>query len=298
MLLGLGGRAPLRSIIRRQQPPSLPGARIRADGAQQPGADQGGGILLLHLSQRWDASISVDLNGRFDLFSHHVYAARMRPSTPPCGWRCWSHPSAMRPSSALIKGEPRPSPRPPCRPDSGAISAHLPLMRETSDVIAAGPAAGWLETAQGPAGPGNCRNDAGSSAWRPNSCVAAAHSGPGPRPSAQWPQHPAASAQLAPGARWPRWRPRGNQASGEQDWIDLLNSGELSGKEHSPSPAGARAKIIYSRVSGVQVGSRWQARITDPGSEDPVDSERRLVLADQQPQSAAVWGQVRCRRQN
>lgn len=47
-------------------------------------------------------------------------------------------------------------------------------------------------------------------------------------------------------------------------WQRLLQGG-LSPKEHSPSPRGASGPMVYSRVSGVQVGSAWQGRITDPG---------------------------------
>jgi hypothetical protein len=47
-------------------------------------------------------------------------------------------------------------------------------------------------------------------------------------------------------------------------WQQLLQGG-LSPKEHSPSPRGASGPMIYSRVSGVQEGSAWVGRITDPG---------------------------------
>ena len=90
----------------------------------------------------------------------------------------------------------------------------------------------------------------------------------------------------------------GHQAPDDQDWIDLLNSGELSGKEHSPTPRGIKGKIIYSRVSGVQIGSRWQARITDPGSETlsiqnapvswPISSLERGSLGTAQVQTAEL----------
>ncbi|MFM7265418.1 MAG: DUF3370 family protein, partial [Cyanobium sp.] len=47
-------------------------------------------------------------------------------------------------------------------------------------------------------------------------------------------------------------------------WAELLN-GPLSAKEHPPSPRGSSGRLVYSRVSGVQVGSLWRATITDPG---------------------------------
>jgi hypothetical protein len=50
-------------------------------------------------------------------------------------------------------------------------------------------------------------------------------------------------------------------------WSRLLN-GPLSPKEHAPSPRGAKGPMVYSRVSGVQVGSSWRGRLSDPGGRD------------------------------
>ncbi|MYC50668.1 MAG: DUF3370 domain-containing protein [Synechococcus sp. SB0662_bin_14] len=41
--------------------------------------------------------------------------------------------------------------------------------------------------------------------------------------------------------------------------------GPLSPKGHRPTPPGHGGGIVYSRVSGVQRGARWQGRLTDPG---------------------------------
>ena len=49
-----------------------------------------------------------------------------------------------------------------------------------------------------------------------------------------------------------------------ESWAALLNGG-LSQREHQASPKGAPGPMVYSRVSGVQVGSVWSGRITDPG---------------------------------
>ena len=56
------------------------------------------------------------------------------------------------------------------------------------------------------------------------------------------------------------------QAPSAAHWQKLLNAGQQSPKEHAPTPRGARGHIIYSRVSGVQIGNTWQAELTDPGS--------------------------------
>ena len=56
-------------------------------------------------------------------------------------------------------------------------------------------------------------------------------------------------------------------------WLALLE-GELSEKEHPPTPRGAPGRIVYSRVSGVQTGSRWSGVLSDPGRPDLVIGER------------------------
>ncbi|MFM7676753.1 MAG: DUF3370 domain-containing protein [Synechococcus sp.] len=48
-------------------------------------------------------------------------------------------------------------------------------------------------------------------------------------------------------------------------WQRLLD-GPLSPREHAPTPRGQKGGVVYSRVSGVQEGSTWRARLTDPGS--------------------------------
>ena len=44
-----------------------------------------------------------------------------------------------------------------------------------------------------------------------------------------------------------------------------LLDGPLSPKGHQPTPPNHVGGIVYSRVSGVQRGARWQGRLTDPG---------------------------------
>ena len=56
----------------------------------------------------------------------------------------------------------------------------------------------------------------------------------------------------------------GDQPPAASRWAALLD-GALSPKEHQPTPRGASGRMVYSRVSGVQIGSVWNATITDPG---------------------------------
>jgi hypothetical protein len=58
---------------------------------------------------------------------------------------------------------------------------------------------------------------------------------------------------------------KGDQPPPQNSWAALLD-GPLSPREHSPTPRdNKKGPIIYSRVNGVQVGSTWRATITDPG---------------------------------
>jgi hypothetical protein len=87
-------------------------------------------------------------------------------------------------------------------------------------------------------------------------------------------------------------------APSEQHWLQLLKDQRMSSKEHQPTPRGSKGKIIYSRVSGVQIGSSWRARITDPGSSVlaapkapiswPISSLERGTLATNQVQTAEL----------
>jgi hypothetical protein len=51
----------------------------------------------------------------------------------------------------------------------------------------------------------------------------------------------------------------------EAEWAKLLEGG-LSPREHPPSPRGSSGPLVYSRVSGVQIGSTWKGQLTDSGS--------------------------------
>jgi hypothetical protein len=82
-----------------------------------------------------------------------------------------------------------------------------------------------------------------------------------------------------------------------ESWAALLD-GPLSPKEHQPTPRGASGKLIYSRVSGVQIGSVWRGTITDPGQRWlsasaapiswPIASLERGMLGTAQVQTAEL----------
>ncbi|MEB3200991.1 MAG: DUF3370 domain-containing protein [Synechococcaceae cyanobacterium] len=77
----------------------------------------------------------------------------------------------------------------------------------------------------------------------------------------------------------------------EAQWRRLLD-GALAPREHAPSPQGAPGPVVYSRVSGVQLGSSWRARLTDPGS--PTLSASRAPIS--WPISSLVGGSLGTRQ--
>ena len=80
-------------------------------------------------------------------------------------------------------------------------------------------------------------------------------------------------------------------------WRQLLEGG-LSPKEHAPTPKGAPGGMVYSRVSGVQTGSTWRGRLAAQGSSElpvsrapiswPIASLERGSLGTAQVQTAPL----------
>ncbi|MEX0270125.1 DUF3370 domain-containing protein [Leptolyngbyaceae cyanobacterium UHCC 1019] len=51
-----------------------------------------------------------------------------------------------------------------------------------------------------------------------------------------------------------------------QEWQNLLTQGKFATpRDKIPTPPDGKGSLIYGRVAGVQVGSTWRARLTDPG---------------------------------
>ncbi|TVQ18982.1 MAG: DUF3370 domain-containing protein [Leptolyngbya sp. DLM2.Bin15] len=64
-----------------------------------------------------------------------------------------------------------------------------------------------------------------------------------------------------PDAEMPRVQ---EQAPSLEDWVALLETGDLAGgRDRPPTPLGAPGQIIYGRVAGVAQGSQWDAFVSD-----------------------------------
>jgi len=89
----------------------------------------------------------------------------------------------------------------------------------------------------------------------------------------------------------------GDQPPEPEAWSRILQ-GDLSPREHPPSPKGSTGPMIYSRVSGIQRGQIWQGLLAAPGQRSlstsqapiswPLASLERGRLGSGQVQTAAL----------
>ena len=211
------------------------------------------------------AHLDVALNGRFDLFSHHVYAGKPESLDSTLWLAVLAQPRGTEPvtlkllggSTALSQATDRVQPSAPFLP----LPAVLPQDGSTFSGPGSRVATELLIRQRSPLLPDQWQlppNRATTLVVLPlpvkgldpllngrNLQLRLQSSGP------------VSVATLAAFGT-------GDQPPPPESWAALLN-GPLSPKEHSPTPRGSKGQLIYSRVSGVQVGSVWRTTLTDPG---------------------------------
>ena len=259
------------------------------------------GILFSTFESGGEASISVNLSGRFDLFSHHVYAGTDESLESTLWLALLMAPKGNEPVTVtLLEGSTSLS-QATQKGQTAAPFLPLPaLMRETTEIVAAGPGsrvAGDLLSRRRAA-------ELASRQWTlqpgtPTRLLQLPIPVQGLDPllngrNLQLRLHSSGPVELATLAS----HGKGHQPPSDQAWNALLKQGTLSRKEHQPTPRGSRGSIVYSRVSGVQIGSRWQARLTDPGRDSlsideqsvswPISSLERGTLGTGQVQTAEL----------
>ena len=229
------------------------------------------GILLSTFSgTSQDSSIDVTLNGRFDLFSHHVYAGNDDSLESTLWLALLMAPQGNTPVTLTLIGGSTALSQATERGQTAAPFLPLPArMHETTAIVASGPGsrvAGDLLNRRTAA-------ELTSRTWilepgEPSLVLQLPIPVKGLDPllngrNLQLRLHSSGPVELATLAA----HGQGQTPPSLESWTDLLARGELSRKEHRPTPRGSRGAITYSRVSGVQIGSRWQARLRDPAQD-------------------------------
>ena len=271
---------PAPTLLRRQRVESLPGGldQVLLLNDNNPELIRNEGILLSGFdpARGWDgrplgvgaAHLNVPLNGAFDLFSHHVFAGKPESLDSTLWLAVVGAPRGpaavklrLRSGSTALSQATAPG-------QSSAPFLPLPplMLQESTQPVWSGPgsrvATELLQRSRSPELPAEWSLPAG--VLTPLVVLPLPVRGLDPllngrnlemRLASEAPIDLAVLAAFGPNDRPPE----------PSVWTRILQ-GPLSPKEHQPTPRGASGPMIYSRVSGVQVGSTWRGRITDPGS--------------------------------
>ena len=287
-------------FLREQQLRPLPGQldELLLLNDNNPELITGEGILVSTFPTH--QGLNVALNGRFDLFSHHVYAGKPEELASTLWLAVLAQPVGTDPvrldvlggSTSLSQGT-KPG-------QTAAPFLPLPsLMAETTTPIASGPgsrvAGDLLRGDQAPELPKQLKIAPGHA----SSLLVLPIPVAGLDPllngrNLQLRLQSSGPVYLATVAAF------GNNDSppSDQRWRTLLSAGTRSPKEHQPTPRGSKGRMIYSRVSGVQIGSTWTGTLADPGSNTlnineapiswPISSLERGELGTAQVQTAEL----------
>ena len=260
-------------LLRPQRVEPLPGGLdpIRLVNDNNPELIVAPGILLSTFAGKArpvpQAHLDTPLEGAFDLFSHHVYAGRPESLDSTLWLALVAAPRGDRPVQLrLLSGSTALSQSLDASQPAAPFLPLPPLMRQESTPVWSGPgsrvATELLRRERSPLLP---------EAWtlppgRTTTLVVLPLPVRGLDPllngrntqlrlMADGPVDIASLAAFGENAQPPA----------DEVWTRLL-AGGLSPREHAPTPRGASGRMIYSRVSGIQQGSTWRGRITDPGS--------------------------------
>ncbi len=264
-------QAPAATVLRPQQVAPLPGGLdpVLMVNDNNPELILEPGILLSTFEGKGrpfpDAHLNLPLNGRFDLFSHHVYAGTpqtlestlwlavvaMPRQVAPVQLRLLSGSTALSQATAPGQASAPFLPLPPLLPQDGSTYAG-PGDRVATEL---------LSQQKSPQLPQRWSLPAGQ--LTPLLVLPIPVKGLSPllnglnlqlRLESSGPLSLATLASFG-----------GDQPPAPEVWQALLN-GPPSPKELTATPRGSsQGPFAYSRVSGVQIGSLWRGQITDPG---------------------------------
>ncbi len=300
---GMPSRADINaadSVVRQQQLRPLPGQldELLLLNDNNPELITGEGVLLSTFPTNQGLNLAFD--GRFDLFSHHVYAGKPEELASTLWLAVLAEPVGTEPvtldvisgSTSLSQGT-KPG-------QTAAPFLPLPsLMAETTTPIASGPgsrvAGDLLRGDQAPELPRQIKLAPGHASALLVLPIPVAGLDPllNGR-NLQLRLKSSAPVYLATVAAYGK----NDMPPSNQRWRALLSAGTRSPKEHQPTPRGSKGRMIYSRVSGVQIGSTWTGTLADPGSSTlnindapiswPISSLERGDLGTAQVQTAEL----------
>ena len=255
-------------LIRRQEVRSLPGGldQVLVLNDNNPELISGEGILVSTFPQ--SPGLDLALNGRFDLFSHHVFAGTPDRLDSTLWLAVIAQPATDQAVTLDLLGGSTALSQAISKEQTASPFLPLPaLMAESGTPISAGPgsrvAGDLLRGDSATELPRQWTIQPGTAT--PLVVLPIPVAGLDPLLNGrnlQMRLHSSGPVHVATLAAFGDNR----QAPSAAHWQKLLNAGQQSPKEHEPTPRGARGRIIYSRVSGVQIGNTWQAELTDPGS--------------------------------
>ncbi|MEB3333160.1 MAG: DUF3370 domain-containing protein [Synechococcaceae cyanobacterium] len=292
-------------LLRPQRVEPLPGGLdpVRLINDNNPELIVAPGILLSTFPGKSrpvpQAHLDTPLSGAFDLFSHHVYAGRPQTLDSTLWLALVAAPRGDKPVQLrLLSGSTALSQSLDARQPAAPFLPLPALMRQESTPVWSGPgsrvATELLRRERSPLLPEAWTLPAG----KLTSLVVLPLPVRGLDPllngrntqlrlMADGPVDIASLAAFGDNERPPS----------QEVWARLLDGG-LSPREHAPSPRGASGPMIYSRVSGIQQGSTWRGRITDPGSDSfsaskapvswPIASLERGRMGTDQVQTAPL----------
>ena len=277
--------------LRRQRVEPLPGSLdgvllvndnnpelILSEGILLSGFDPGRGWDGRPLGVS-DAHLNVPLSGGFELFSHHVFAGKPERLDSTLWLAVVGAPRGPAAVKLRLRGGSTALSQATAAGQSAAPFLPLPplMLQESTQPVWSGPgsrvATELLQRSRSPELPGEWSLPAGM--LTPLVVLPLPVRGLDPllngrnlqlRLASEAPIDLAVLAAFGPNDRPPE----------AAVWSRILD-GPLSPKEHQPTPRGASGPMIYSRVSGVQVGGTWRGRITDPGS--PVLAASRAPIS-------------------
>ena len=279
------------TVLRRQRVEPLPGG---LDGMlllndNNPELIRSEGILLSSFDpgRGWDgrplgvsaAHLNVPLSGGFELFSHHVFAGKPERLDSTLWLAVVGAPRGTAAVKLRLRGGSTALSQATAAGQSAAPFLPLPplMLQESTQPVWSGPgsrvATELLQRSRSPELPGEWSLPAGM--LTPLVVLPLPVRGLDPLLNGRNLQLRLASEAPVDLAVLAAFGPN-DQPPEAAVWSRILD-GPLSPKEHQPTPRGASGPMIYSRVSGVQVGGTWRGRITDPGS--PVLTASRAPIS-------------------